>query len=50
MGEAVEVSALLSTSLNSLVLVSFSFPHFLPLKSLHPLIIVMIRYAFSFFF
>lgn len=28
----------------------FFLPHFLSLKSLHPLIIVTIRYAFSFFF
>ena len=34
--------------ISTLVLVSFSFPRFLLLMSLHPLIIVTIRYAFSF--
>ena len=48
-GEAVEVSALLPTSSNPHQHAGFLFTRFLPLKSFHPLIIVTIRYAFSFF-
>ena len=49
-GEAVKVSALLpTTSTSSSSACWFFFPHFLPLKSLHPLVIVTIRYMHSIF-